>query len=218
MTEPAKRRGPFLDHTQAVARIELCARRALDDAREADAALAWYCGALRFCAALGRVFDFPAETVAGALAALSPKVGWEVQCAWAPVVLEAYRKGDSMPGPGYNLNKAKAYRILDGAAPLDVLGGPKVRAFYAGIVTSGAADEVCIDRHAWTIAAGIDRIGLRGGAHTARLTDKRYREAAEAYVAAASGLRSAFRDDRLTSANVQALCWAWWRFNADRRF
>lgn len=40
----------------------------------------------------------------------------------------------------------KAVAIRDGARPLDVLGGPKVRAFYRALTTGGAEGPPVIDR------------------------------------------------------------------------
>lgn len=209
---PARARPPFLEPRTAAARVELVARRALDDAARARDGLDWYENARRFCAGIGRPYGLSVESTAGALAALSPQVSWDVQTAWAPAILDAWKQGAPiLPGPGYGRNRAKAARILDGAPPLDVLGGPKVRAFYRSIVSAGATDAVCIDRHAWAIA---------GGGPALKLTDKRYREAARAYVDAAAALRAAFPElaPSLTAARVQALTWVWWRDNAADRF
>lgn len=128
-----------------------------------------------------------------------------------PRVLEAFRQGLPLPGPGFKANKAKALRILKGEEPLDVLSGAKVRAFFACIM--GEGNEVCVDRHAWAIAAGPEAAGLS-------LTDKRYRETAEAYRSAAGALRLAFPSlaSDLTPAGVQALTWVWWRANEGARF
>lgn len=210
-------RPPFLDVERAAARVELTARRALDNRPEAYRALTWYADARRFCVGIGRPHGLTVETVAGAVAALSPQVSWREQVSYAPAILDAWAQGLTFrrfPGPGYNANKRKAARILAGGAPLDVLGGPKVRAFYRAITSAGADPEaVCIDRHAWALACGAEKSGPRGGAPVPKLTDKRYREAAAAFTLAAERLRAAFPDlaERLTAPNVQALVWEFWR-------
>jgi hypothetical protein len=190
----------------AQARIELVARRALDDAKAADVSLGWYRAARDYCASLG-----PVETVAGIVAALSPLNTWEDQLRFTPLVIAAARDKLPLPGPGFSANKRKAVAIASGADPSTVLAGDKVVAFYRCIVTAGETDAVCVDRHAWAIAhgTGADRY----------LTAKRYRETAAAYVAVAAGLRARDPSDvRLTPANVQALTWVWWRDNPGLRF
>lgn len=211
----------------ASARVELVARRALDDSATG---LGWYRRALEWAQELSTVYGVPVETVAGVVAALSPLNGWASQLLFTPRILAAWTAvrdsaenldtraarfvetaSEWIPGPGLGGNKRKAARIFCGESPLDVLGGFKVRAFYRSIMTRGDTDDVCIDRHAWSIADG----GALGS-----LTPKRYRTAAAAYVSAAANLRAAFPRiaSRLTPSNVQALCWIWWRDNPGSRF
>ena len=218
---PRRPAPPFLDPRAASARVELCARRALDRPADARRALEWYGAARIFCVGIGRPHGLTLEAVAGAIAALSPQVSWREQTAYAPAILDAWAQDAPIPGPGYTANKVKAVRILDGAPPLDVLGGPKVRAFYRCILTGGAdPSAVCVDRHAWAIAHGIERTGSRGGAHAPELTAKRYREAAAAYVDAAARLRDAYPAlaPILTPARVQSLTWTHWRERPEDRF
>jgi hypothetical protein len=202
---------PYLDARTAAARVELIARRALDNRPAALAALAWYSDARRFSDGLARAYGLGVEAVAGAIAALSPQVAWSAQVAWAPAIFDAWKQGADLPGPGLGVNKRKAGRILAGEAPLDVLGGPKVRAFYRGIIAGGRTEAVCVDRHAWAAA---------GGPADATLTGPRYGEAVRAYLDASAALRLAFRElaPILSPANVQALVWVWWRDNSEARY
>ena len=54
---------------------------------------------------------------------------------------------------GLKSNVDKALAILNGAAPLDILGGDKVRTFYGNIVNPWG-EGVTIDRHAYDIVTG----------------------------------------------------------------
>lgn len=195
------------------ARIELVARRALDDRAGALFAMGWYRRARQWADALADVYGLPAETVIGVVAALSPLNGWESQLQWTPRILRAWAESSAsdgmvatasvwLPGPGLGTNKRKAARILCGEDPLDVLSGPKVCAFFRNIM--GDENAVCVDRHAWAIA--------HGGA-LVTLTPKRYLETADAFREASVALREAYPAlaDSLTPAGVQALTWAWWR-------
>lgn len=201
----------------STARIELVARRALDDRESARRALAWYRTAQEWARSMADRYSLPLASVVGAVAALSPQQSWEEQLTYTPLVLEAFRQGRALPGPGFKANKAKAWRILSGERPADVLSGAKVRAFFSCIMVATdyymPHENVCIDRHAWAIAAGMEAAGLS-------LTDKRYRETAEAYRSAAGALRLAFPElaHELTPAGVQALTWVWWRANEGARF
>lgn len=196
------------------ARIELAARRALDDVSGARVHLGWYRDAHQWAQALATAYGLTVETVVGVVSALSPLNGWESQLEWTPRILDAARgtvdsASEWIPGPGLGANKRKAARILCGAEPLDVLGGNKVRAFYANIC--GDETAVCVDRHAWAIATGTNSVSI---------TDKRYRATVAAYQCAAANLRAAFPKlaDLLTPAGVQALTWVWWRANEGSRF
>ncbi len=204
------------------ARIELVARRALDDRASAAVALGWYRRAHDWASTMADVCGMSAGTVVGVVAALSPLNGWESQLEWTPKILAAWNHDahgstphlvatahEWLPGPGLGTNKRKAARILCGEDPDDVLGGSKVRAFFANIL--GDSDSVCIDRHAWAIATG--------DFGSVCITPKRYRDTVAAFQCAAANLRAAFpRVEGLTPAGVQALTWEWWRANEGDRF
>jgi len=79
---------------------------------------------------------------AGVIAALSPMQQWDVNLRMADAVLA----GLEVKGLTGNIRKAEA--IASGAkAPLQVLSGPKVRAFYRAIV--GDRESAVVDRHMW---------------------------------------------------------------------
>ena len=86
-------------------RIELCARRALDDPARAREALAWYADAHDYCERIARTSCLPIgrrsiETVAGVIAATSPMVSWESQLHYTPLLIEAHARHEPLPGPG----------------------------------------------------------------------------------------------------------------------
>lgn len=181
--------------------VELAARRALDDRAAARVAIEWYPRTLAYAQEQARAYGFTVEQVAGALAALSPLQSWAGQLEFTPRILEFARNNPEglapdVPGPGFHTNKRKALAILRGAAPLSILGGLKVRAFYAAIL--GDTSSVVVDRHATSVAYA--------GNVPPTLTDKRYRDVAKAYALAAVAVG-------LAPAQVQALTWEWWRVN-----
>lgn len=156
----------------------------------------WYAHALAFCRTLD---PDNVERAAGVVAAISPMLSWPRNMAVAADIYAGKREGC------LKANIAKAVRILDGEAPLDVLGGRKVRAFYANILGDGEA--VTVDRHAIMVADNrtytSDELKFTAG-NVKRITDE-YREAAATL--------SAEMGRTLTPAMVQATVWVWWRKN-----
>jgi hypothetical protein len=97
----------------------------------------------------------------------------------------------------------RAIACLTGAAPLDVLSGPKTRAFY-GLLSGRDCDAVVIDGHAFNIARGACS-PIRGGAPAAAaVTKARYRKAAAAYREVADLVGE-------PPHAVQAATWIFWR-------
>jgi hypothetical protein len=93
------------------------------------AGMQWYAMARQEASALARRHGVTLACAAGAIAALSPRVHWKVNLRLADAVLgKTYRRG------AFKANLAKAVSIRDGAKPLAVLSGPKVRAFYRAIM------------------------------------------------------------------------------------
>jgi hypothetical protein len=89
-----------------------------------------------------------------------------------------------------------------GTDPLDILGGPKVRAFYSAILSGGATEQVVVDRHAYDLASNTR------GAHLS-LTPRRSFVTAENYRGAATRLRK--RGIEITACQLQAVTWLTWR-------
>jgi hypothetical protein len=87
---------------------------------------------------------------AGVIAALSPQTPWARNLELAA---RMYADGELTGGVlGQSIRRATA--IYNGAEPLNVLQGPKTRAFYQLIANPDDPDTVCVDRHAVDIAVG----------------------------------------------------------------
>ena len=175
-------------------------RESTQQQRETGAA--WYAGAATISESLARKYGYTYAQTAGVIAALSPLQGWGENVNLAA---RAIANG-GLTGGAFKNSTAKANRILAGDLPLDVLGGDKVRAFYYCILTGGETDAVCVDRHAYDAATNTR--------HTdetrPKLTPKRYREVADAYVRAARIL-SRESGETITPSAVQATVWVAWR-------
>lgn len=180
-------------------------RRILDVYRSADAqqiaaGMVWYETAQNEARKLSAEFGLTLEQTSGIIAALSPQVSWGFNLEWARAICEGDRTNY-----GLTASQGKAEMIAHNSdiPPLDILGGPKVRAFYACIVSGGMTDVVCVDRHACDIATGI-----RGSFNS--LTANRIRIVQGAYVRAARRL-AATGGPVLSAAQLQAITWVAWR-------
>jgi hypothetical protein len=166
----------------------------------------WYGHAFRFADSVAESLNIQAFTAVGFIAALSPRNSWEGQKKHTKVQLQAALQGLPIPHEGTGDMKRKASAIAAGADPLDILRGPKTRAFYIAIML-GCADnshwanlmsrdeDVVVDVHAWAVATGK--------LNTAPNVTG-YRAASRAYhaVADAAGMNV---------HAVQAVTWAHWR-------
>jgi hypothetical protein len=135
-----------------------------------EAGRLWYPEAEGIVAELAERYDQPRPQVAGILAALSPQQRWRRNVLSAVAVLE----GEGSRAAGYAENRAKAHRIAEGEAATDVLGGAKVRAFWANLI--GSRYAVTVDT--WAQRAAIGRMAEQPKA-------RRYARIARAYAAAA---------------------------------
>ena len=167
---------------------------------------------------------FPVLKAAGVIAALSPRLAWRKNVEYAELAYMTFRQMQrELPAsltedtrqavfagviPTLNANARKAYRILNGEAPEDVLGGPKVRAFYFTIVNPTDPRAVVVDRHAIDITFGQvlndQARGLALGRKGA------YDKVSELYRRAAR-IISAELGEVWTPAQVQATTWTYWR-------
>ena len=181
-------------------KITKLARKALKaNPRQAALDSRWYELAGGWCNGLDADFDLEPGTSAGFVAALSPLNTWELQLTYTPpsiaaclaLIKSGRRAHEGIRGPGFFANRDKAARILSGEAPLEVLGGDKVRAFYCNL--TGDYSVVTIDRHALAIC------GWQGS-----LTSRAYSRIECAFKFAGERLD-------MTGAEVQALTWSYWR-------
>lgn len=141
--------------------------------------------------------------VAGVIAALSPRCQWSTNVAWASAVMLAARRGGACPAVHTKTMRRQAWRIARGEAPLSVLHGPKVRAFWANIV--GDTDAVTVD--VWAVrAARGDRPTVADGRGRMRYADNG-RVSAREYAAYADVYRRAARRLGVTPREVQAAVW-----------
>lgn len=170
-------------------------RTATED--QIERGMTWYADAHDIAQSLGQAHDTPTSAVAGMLAAMSPLIGW----GHTVTLTTRYLRQGGLTG-GYlrrGIEAAdKIYRLAD---PLDVLHGPKVRAFYLSILHAGETDAVCVDRHAYGAATG-----RRLEEASPKITVKRSREAQEVY---RRGARIAAREmgAELWPAQFQAIVW-----------
>lgn len=131
---------------------------------------AWYADAQAFCKRVAGETGFSAYQVAGVVAALSPRNRWARNLHDAEAYCRAARDGQPMPvACTFTSNRLKAWRILHGEAPFDVLSGLKVRSFIANIL--GSEEAVTVD--VWALRAAAPSITAP--------TEKQYREIAEAF-------------------------------------
>jgi hypothetical protein len=176
------------------------------NAVERHEGLSWYGRALSVARRLADHYDCRLSTVAGVISALSPNNKWERNVIDAEALIKVYTHGgdiDALKVCTFNKNKAKAIAILEGADPLDVLGGRKVRAFYQCIL---GQDAVCVDGHAYSIWLG-QRVPTT---KTPKISDKLYDRISEDYRIAAKQINEITNDFYLPS-QVQAITWVVWR-------
>jgi hypothetical protein len=151
-------------------------------------AAAWYGRGRAHARRIARSTGVTEARAAGVVAALSPRTQWSVNLRWAEGLLRAAQAGDRHPPlVGFGSSRIKAWRIAQGERPLDVLSGPKVRAFYRNL--TGDLEHVTVD--VWAMRAAGFQGSLKG------------RE----YDAVASAYREAARILRLRPAELQAIVW-----------
>lgn len=131
--------------------------------------------------------------VIGILAALSPSTDWDRNVQLARDMIAT---GDCSHAYGECIVKAR--RIRDGEDPTTVLGGRKVRSFYAAILKPNGG-HVVVDRHAHATALGV-RAPLGDWAAKALDAPGRYAIVSAAY-------RAAGRQLGIPPCEVQATTW-----------
>lgn len=157
----------------------------------------WYADANDAAAELAVTYGFTVAQAAGVIAALSPRISWPQNLADARTVLaQCERERDDSDAPyvptfalawtcqAFTANVGTACRCAGADDPLDILNGPKQRAFYANIM--GDADQVTVD--VWAT-----RAATRGNLDSPR-NRAQYDDIAAAYRRAARAVGSTPRD------------------------
>lgn len=161
-------------------RRRILARYAEATAADLASGLDWYARAFEGARAL---LPNDPTRAAGVIAALSPRCHWRTNLVWAASVIEAAETGSECPAVHMRAMRAQAWRIANGEHPLDVLNGPKVRAFFANI--TGDLERVTVDVWAARAAEGDtvpkDRHGVDIAPSGRRyaLLERAYQEAAK---------------------------------------
>ncbi len=176
------------------------------------AGLGWYAEAYRVGVRIAQTMVTPAvwaamstaerdvliSRVVGVIAALSPRTQWSTNQAWTRAVIAAAVAGLDCPAVHTEFGqRPQAWAIANGADPLSVMNGPKIRAFYANIM--GDTDAVTCDVWAVKVATGSKDERAIG-------TPARYRAVADAYRRAAVIL-SRELGRTVTPREVQAATW-----------
>lgn len=149
---------------------------------EGEHARDWYDQAQLTCSGMAESFGLSLEQVAGIVSALSPRVRWHKNVEYA----RRFIRGERVPV--FSTSRRNAQRILDGEHPLDVMRGPKTRAFYSNLI--GDLRHVTCD--VWACrAVGEER----------KPAGRVYEEVSELYILASEMVGCA-------PAQMQAAVWA----------
>lgn len=168
----------------------------------------WYARNAALLADVATRAGVSAEAAIGAAAAISPGMNWDL----VPHCVARLARRERVIIPTYSrANVAKARACLKGRPPLDVLGGPKVRAFFACLAAPDASREVCVDGHATRIARALPGVIRGEGAADSRLTEYQYAMVADAYRLAADA-------EGVIPHAMQAITWLAWKGGAGRNY
>jgi hypothetical protein len=155
---------------------------------------AWYDAARNVAIEYARQYGTSKQRAAGVIAALSPQVSWKKNQDYAAIILHGASIGVKPRTYCIQSNWDKAWKIATDKTvlPLDVLSGPKVRAFYRNIC--GKDDRsVTVDVWAARVAEPYNPKPKLG-------RTKDYAVIADAYQSVASALG-------MVPAHLQAACW-----------
>ena len=168
-------------------------------AAEIDAGKSWYLAANALAWEIDPMRPYNG---AGVIAALSPRLRWDKNEAYARLAysLKGYDISEVANYiPTLNNSRTKALRMVNGEHVSAVLGkGLKTNAFWDNILNPYTSEAVTVDKHAFDIANGV-----RTGYSTV-ITDKAYREVANLY-------REAAHIVGIAPLHMQAITWISWR-------
>jgi hypothetical protein len=183
--------------------------QATDDEKKAGAS--WYNDAHHMTASIGRDTKTPQHVMAGLAAVYSPQTLWASNVMTAAKVA---RTKQALGGPGDGVmasksQKGAAQKMLAGEHYDKVLKGDKIRAFAHLIEHGGDADpknpRVCVDRHAYSVAAGC-RITDNAFGYAGMKNKGKYQELSNAYKKAAEHI-SKTEGRPIAPHQLQATTW-----------
>ena len=162
----------------------------------------WYPAAHHDVNSIARRVGRDTRIIAGVVAALSPNVWWERCLQDAETLAAGFNDGraiEDISVTTYHGNREKAWRILQGEEPQDIVRGPKVSAFYRNLL--GDWSVPTIDTHAINAWHGRRVVGsnlkLRNRVTTFRKVTADYTRAAATH--------------GVTPAEFQAVLWITWK-------
>lgn len=126
---------------------------------------------------VAKLYPENVSVAAGVVAALSPRCRWEENLRRAEELMASFLRQDAQP-PSIHISLLtnQAWKIVHGANPLDVLHGPKVRAFYRNLLLD--EEPVTVDVWAARVAEGrVNPNAPKGRRYN--LIARAYREAAD---------------------------------------
>lgn len=173
-----------------------------------DEGMLWYSKAHAEAVLIAARYDIEPWQAVGVIAALSPGAHWGRNVVEADMLIEAWKDGRDIPQVGTygRRNVHKALAVLAGGNPLDVLGGSKVRSFFANMLFPLTSDAVTVDRHAKALAYGFASRTARGASDD-ELSVVRPAE----YEYIAWHYRMLAKRLGLVPSQLQAICWLVWR-------
>lgn len=175
-----------------------------DDASQAEG-LAWYLSAHSIAADLAVTHGYAVRQTAGVIAALSPQTGWADNVRLATNACEHAANGRTDLIGGHTTDACrKASIILQGEDPADVLGGRKVRSFFANIARPTTPGPVTVDRHC------VDMLAGQRGYVSSRILER-----IGTYTRCAAVVRSVARELGYRPHELQAIAWVGWRKTHD---
>lgn len=107
----------------------------------------WYPWAKDLCQSLAYHWNQPVETVIALTAVLSANTAWPINQRLVVSYLESHATGNP-PVKRSLFAGPKALALLSGAEPEDIVGGPKITAFWQSILSRGECNRACLDRWA----------------------------------------------------------------------
>lgn len=144
------------------------------------------------------------DIAAAVFAALSPNNDYYGNLRDTRRLLEAHRDDKTVDGfkvSTYGHNKRKAWRIVEGEKPLDLIRAPKTRNFYLNIRDPNDPRPVTVDGHIFNAWNG-ERIPLKGAAQKIN---------AKIYEIVAEDIRTIGKVTGTLPCVTQGIIWYTWR-------